>query len=87
MELMHWHMPVYLTIKKQLRTGWLNKISVSGFHRFNLIMTPCMYEDQRIVTSAGTGAALDCCLYLVREIYNARIANKVSKSNGDPASP
>ena len=36
-------------------------------------------EDQRIVTSAGTGAALDCCLYLVREIYNARIANKVSR--------
>src|SRR5690606_2833764 len=35
--------------------------------------------DQRIVTSAGTGAALDCCLYLVREIYNARIANKVAR--------
>lgn len=36
-------------------------------------------EDQRIITSAGTGAALDCCLYLVREMYSAQIANKVSR--------
>ena len=68
MELMHWHMLVYLTIKKQLHTGWLNKISVCDFPQVKLDHDALYVEDQRIVTSAGTGAALDCCLYLVREI-------------------
>ncbi len=42
-----------------------------------------------IITSAGTGAGMDCCLYLVRELYGSNIAHhdKKSKANGDPASP
>ncbi|MDM1768089.1 helix-turn-helix domain-containing protein [Acinetobacter sp. 226-4] len=36
-------------------------------------------EDAGIITSAGTGAALDCCLYLVKKIYGAKIANKISR--------
>lgn len=36
-------------------------------------------EDQKIITSAGLGAAIDCCLNLIREIYDTETANQVSK--------
>jgi transcriptional regulator GlxA family with amidase domain len=36
-------------------------------------------EDSGIITSAGTGAALDCCLYLVGKMYGSKIANKISR--------
>ena len=36
-------------------------------------------EDSGIITSAGTGAALDCCLYLVGKMYSSKIANKISR--------
>ncbi|WP_330961817.1 helix-turn-helix domain-containing protein [Photobacterium sp. 53610] len=36
-------------------------------------------EDGNIVTSAGTAAGLDCCLYLLRQRYGSAIANKVAR--------
>lgn len=36
-------------------------------------------EDERLITSAGTGAALDCCLYIVRAYHGTRTANKVAR--------
>lgn len=36
-------------------------------------------EEDRLVTSAGTAAGLDCCLFLVREFHGARIANQVAR--------
>ncbi|PSJ47419.1 AraC family transcriptional regulator [Zobellella endophytica] len=36
-------------------------------------------EDDRLITSAGTGAGLDCCLYIVRAYYGTRIANRVAR--------
>ena len=36
-------------------------------------------EESGIITSAGTGASLDCCLYLVGKIYGSKIANKMSR--------
>jgi transcriptional regulator GlxA family with amidase domain len=36
-------------------------------------------EEDRLITSAGTGAGLDCCLYIVREYYGAKTANKVAR--------
>ncbi|HBO39262.1 MAG TPA: AraC family transcriptional regulator, partial [Pasteurellaceae bacterium] len=50
--------------------------------RFPLIRldTNALYvEDQQIITSAGTTAALDCCLYIVRKFYGVKIANKVAR--------
>lgn len=36
-------------------------------------------EDQNMVTSAGTAAGLDCCLYLLRQQFGAEIANHVAR--------
>ncbi|MGL5224979.1 MAG: helix-turn-helix domain-containing protein [Aeromonas sp.] len=36
-------------------------------------------DDHGLVTSAGTAAGLDCCLYLVRRYHGAAIANKVAR--------
>ena len=36
-------------------------------------------EDGNIITSAGTAASLDCCLYIVRKFYSNKIANKIAR--------
>ncbi|MFQ1907217.1 helix-turn-helix domain-containing protein [Aeromonas veronii] len=36
-------------------------------------------DDEGLVTSAGTAAGLDCCLYLVRHYHGSAIANKVAR--------
>lgn len=36
-------------------------------------------EDQNMVTSAGTAAGLDCCLYLLRQQFGSAIANHVAR--------
>ncbi|WP_425915701.1 GlxA family transcriptional regulator [Acinetobacter sp. TSRC1-2] len=65
---------------KKAATHWMAEHDFSErFPQIQLDRDALYVEDQRIITSAGTGAALDCCLYLVREIYNAQIANKVSR--------
>lgn len=39
-----------------------------------------LYTDEGdIVTSAGTAAAIDCCLFLIRKDYGAEIANRVAR--------
>lgn len=39
-----------------------------------------LYVDTgRVVTSAGTVAAIDCCLHLVRRRYGAEVANRVAR--------
>lgn len=36
-------------------------------------------DDDRLITSAGTAAALDCCLYLVRQHYGSSVANRLAR--------
>ncbi|MEM6161274.1 helix-turn-helix domain-containing protein [Erwinia sp. P6884] len=36
-------------------------------------------EDNGIITSAGTAAALDCCLYVIRQRFGGRVANQVAR--------
>lgn len=36
-------------------------------------------EDEGLLTSAGTAAGLDCCLYLIRELFGAEIANHLAR--------
>lgn len=36
-------------------------------------------DDDRLITSAGTAAGIDCCLYLVRQHYGSVIANKLAR--------
>jgi transcriptional regulator GlxA family with amidase domain len=42
--------------------------------------TDALYvKDGSIITSAGTGAGIDCCLNIVRSIYGSQIANRVAR--------
>jgi transcriptional regulator GlxA family with amidase domain len=36
-------------------------------------------EDGRVLTSAGTAAGIDCCLYLLRKRYGGDVANRVAR--------
>jgi len=45
-----------------------------------LDMNALYVDEDRLITSAGTGAGLDCCLYLVRAYYGPKIANKVART-------
>lgn len=36
-------------------------------------------EDRGVVTSAGTAAGLDCCLYLLRQMHGSLVANSVAR--------
>lgn len=55
----------------------------ADFHRrfpaVRLDMNALYVDEERIVTSAGTGAALDCCMYLVRKLCGAREANRIAR--------
>src|SRR5690554_8103460 len=49
------------------------------FPQVNLDTNALYVEDDRLVTSAGTAAGLDCCLFLVREYYGAKTANTLAR--------
>lgn len=49
-------------------------------------MNALYVADDNIITSAGTGAGMDCCLYLVRGVVREQYCQSDSKANGDPAS-
>ena len=36
-------------------------------------------EDDNIITSAGTAASLDCCLYIVRRFHGVAVANQLAR--------
>ncbi|MGJ7462056.1 GlxA family transcriptional regulator [Halomonas sp. MA07-2] len=65
---------------RRASTHWLAEEDFS--HRFPAVEldTNALYvEDDRLVTSAGTAAGLDCCLFLVREYHGARVANQLAR--------
>ncbi|MGO1073758.1 helix-turn-helix domain-containing protein [Lysobacter sp. CA199] len=49
------------------------------FPRVELQRDVLYVDDGRITTSAGTAAALDCCLHLLRRRHGAEIANRVAR--------
>lgn len=49
------------------------------FPQVSLDANALYVDDQGIVTSAGTAAGVDCCLYLVRNYYGSRIANQIAR--------
>ena len=51
----------------------------SRFPKVKLDTNALYVQDDRLITSAGTGAGLDCCLYIVREYHGAQVANKVAR--------
>jgi transcriptional regulator GlxA family with amidase domain len=36
-------------------------------------------EEHNIITSAGSAAAIDCCLYIVKQLYGAKKANQIAR--------
>ncbi|OOR92463.1 AraC family transcriptional regulator [Moraxella caviae] len=65
---------------KTAATHWLAEQDFAErFPKISLDNNALYLEDERIITSAGTSAALDCCLYLVRKFYGAKIANHTAR--------
>ncbi|WP_338761278.1 AraC family transcriptional regulator [Massilia sp. METH4] len=66
---------------KRASTHWMaEKGFCLRFPRVRLDMNALYVDEDRLITSAGTGAGLDCCLYLVRGYYGPKIANKVART-------
>ena len=66
---------------KRASTHWMAEKDFSErFPRVKLDMNALYVDEDRLITSAGTGAGLDCCLYIVREYYGPKIANKVART-------
>ncbi|WP_150538196.1 GlxA family transcriptional regulator [Actinobacillus vicugnae] len=49
------------------------------FPQIQLDANALYVESDRLLTSAGTSAGLDCCLYLIRKFYGVKIANQVAR--------
>ncbi|ENR0527025.1 helix-turn-helix domain-containing protein [Salmonella enterica] len=61
-------------------THWLYESDFqSRFPNTHLDMNALYVADDNIITSAGTAAGMDCCLYLVRELYGSNIANQIAR--------
>ncbi|MGO2880405.1 MAG: GlxA family transcriptional regulator [Halomonas sp.] len=66
---------------RRASTHWMAEQDFSGrFPNVKLDTNALYVEEDRLVTSAGTAAGLDCCLFLVREYYGAQVANKVARA-------
>lgn len=66
---------------RKASTHWLAEADFSRrFPNVHLDTNSLYVEDDHLVTSAGIGAGLDCCLFLVREIHGSKIANKVART-------
>lgn len=66
---------------KRASTHWMaEKDFCARFPRVKLDMNALYVDEDKLITSAGTGAGLDCCLYLVREYYGAKVANQVART-------
>jgi len=66
---------------KRASTHWMGEQDFcQRFPQVKLDMNALYVDEDKLITSAGTGAGLDCCLYLVRKYYGARVANKVART-------
>ncbi|KGQ46229.1 GlxA family transcriptional regulator [Gallibacterium anatis] len=65
---------------KRATTHWLAEQDFKQRFPAVKLNTQSIYiEDERIMTSAGTAAGLDCCLAIVRHYYGVKIANQVAR--------
>ena len=51
----------------------------SLFPRVQLDINALYVDDDNIITSAGTAAALDCCLYIIRQRFGSVVANQIAR--------
>lgn len=50
------------------------------FPQVNCDSNPLYIQEDNIITSAGSAAAIDCCLHIVKQQYGVKIANKVART-------
>lgn len=61
-------------------THWeFEKAFEQRFPKARLDVNVLYTDDDGIITSAGTAAALDCCLYVIRQRFGARVANQIAR--------
>ncbi|KAK1180675.1 helix-turn-helix domain-containing protein [Streptomyces sp. NBS 14/10] len=69
-----------LLADRRATTHWMNAADFAfRFPEVDLDPTALYVEDGSILTSAGTGAAIDLCLHLVRQDHGAAVANEVAR--------
>lgn len=62
---------------KEATTHWIARdVFARRFPRVRFRPDVLYIDDGQIVTSAGTVAAIDCCLHLIRERYGSDVANR-----------
>ncbi|NUU68548.1 helix-turn-helix domain-containing protein [Enterobacteriaceae bacterium BIT-l23] len=65
---------------RRAATHWESEADfVRHFPRVHLDTNALYVDDDGLITSAGTAASLDCCLYIVRQYYGSRIANRIAR--------
>lgn len=65
---------------KRAATHWeFERQFQSLFPAVALDINALYVDDERIITSAGTAAALDCCLYIIRQRFGSTVANQIAR--------
>jgi transcriptional regulator GlxA family with amidase domain len=65
---------------RRATTHWMNAIDFAHrFPRVDVDPAALYIAEDNIITSAGTGAAIDVCLHMVRMDYGAAVANEVAR--------
>lgn len=65
---------------RQAATHWLAEADFTArFPRVQLDTNALYVEDGNLITSAGTAAGLDCCLFLVRRYHGVQAANRLAR--------
>lgn len=65
---------------KKAATHWFAESDFSlRFPSIQLDTNALYVDENRLITSAGTAASLDCCLYIVRKFHGSRVANKIAR--------
>lgn len=73
---------------KRAATHWMGEQDFGKrFPGVKLDMNALYVEEDGLITSAGTGAGLDCCLHIVRKYYGSKVANKVAGMMVSTAAP
>lgn len=65
---------------RRAATHWeLEQDFTQRFPEVSLDPNALYVEDHGVITSAGTAAGIDCCLYVFRKYYSSAIANRVAR--------
>lgn len=66
---------------RRAATHWeFEKDFRSRFTQVHLDNNALYTTDERLITSAGTAAGIDCCLHIVRDHYGSRVANHAART-------